>query len=260
MLGTMFQRRARVLNGKRAHADHHHTLAAPIDVCQVVVSACGDDACERLLASPGNLPRDADTVVDRQHHATRHRDVGARVIRLGNRHVAVPVLGDTHDLNTTTGRGVNLLGKLCNVGDHLPGGRVVAVCAGLPEDVLEAVAAFRRVDLRVRVGVHGPNATDEQPLLEHSHLEASPGERHRHVEPEEPGTHHHDVHLCRRLCRREQAARGHKLALVKAHAPLHARLDLSGRRLRSLRLQRSSAKALGAWMLLAESEDGVRPA
>merc|ERR1719401_2498049 len=110
-------------------------------------------------------PWHANAIIDSKQHPARVYDLGTRLLSPCHNHVASILLDNTNDLHTTIDRAVDLLGQLRNVSDHLSCRRVVTIRTLLTEYILEAVASLRRVHLRVRIGIHGPDATNEEPLL-----------------------------------------------------------------------------------------------
>mmetsp|Transcript_21604 Transcript_21604/g.45615 ORF Transcript_21604/g.45615 Transcript_21604/m.45615 type:complete len:330 (-) Transcript_21604:3999-4988(-) len=262
---SRLERGPRVLHSEGAHPEDDHALAAPVNAHEGVGSAVGHHAVEAVHARHAQRAGHPDAVVDSEHDALGVYDCRLRrrvVRRLLRGHNVVVAIGakHAHHLDLRPSHVGERLAKLSQIGQHLGRSRVVAVVRVLARRVigqklLEAVAPFRRVDLRSRVGVHRPDATDERTLLKDRDRMARLAQPLSLNHSEDPTAHHHHIDARRQRLLIAWQCEG---ALVEPR-PLHhlARHALGhGQRVGSVTKR---DKALN-WRWTSAVEDGARPA
>mmetsp|Transcript_73446 Transcript_73446/g.175106 ORF Transcript_73446/g.175106 Transcript_73446/m.175106 type:complete len:295 (+) Transcript_73446:845-1729(+) len=215
---AVLQRRAHVLHREGAHAGDDHPLAAPNHACQRVRRAICHHAGK--VGAPWRVqrPRQAHAIVDAQHDATALRNASALRHRILEEHgVVAPLPQHLHDLHGSEDVVLELVPKLGEVGQDLCSGAVVAVvpcglAVILANQLLDAVAALGAVHLRSGVGVHGPDAAHQGPLLQNSDAEAGAAAAVCCEHSKKPCTHDDDIRRGWRRC----DARQNQTSLVKA--------------------------------------------
>jgi len=224
---------AHVLDGEGAAAEDDHLLALPVDVVERVGGAVGH-AAARLLegghAGAREGARQADAVVDGEHDARRGDDARAARAADGVRLLRDDLVGAVlaehpHHAHLGVDALLERVRERGRVLEDLGGSRVVTVLRGLGarggrQQVLEAVAALARVDLRVAVGEERPDARDDGALLEDEHRAARRLEPRRRHEAEQPRTDDDDLRL---LGQRRGVAPHHEPPLVEAGRAAHLR-------------------------------------